>query len=183
MPTINNTYGRTATAEMIASSAIVFVRKARSEGYANKLTRLLIDEIAQELGISSSRWTFSTVVKIAERNAALMDETHLLDLSPSPAAAAPPPDPAAETPAAPSSTPTAPRPTNKRRTKYQMTHAPVRTLENKCTSTDLDARGLCTACGRLLSRRIAHNPNRTGSLGWTAHYGDGSTRFIAPSSS
>ena len=82
MPTINNTYGRIETAEMIATAAIVFVRKARAEGYANKLNALALDGIAQELGIDPKRWTWSTVIRIVKANAELMGETHLLDLDP-----------------------------------------------------------------------------------------------------
>lgn len=67
-----------------------------------------------------------------------------------------------------------------RRTKYQMTHRPVRVLEIKCTSTDRDSRGHCAACGRDVTRRVPHNPNWTGSLGWTAYYADGSTRQLPP---
>jgi hypothetical protein len=82
MTTINNSYGRIETAEMIASAAIVFVRQARAEGYANKLTAQTIDGMAQELGIDPKRWTWSTVIRIVKANAKLMGETELLDLDP-----------------------------------------------------------------------------------------------------
>lgn len=82
MTTINNTYGRIETAEMIATAAIVFVRKARAEGYANKLNAEAIDGAASRLGIDPKRWTWSTAVRIVKANAKLMDETHLLDLNP-----------------------------------------------------------------------------------------------------
>lgn len=68
----------------------------------------------------------------------------------------------------------------KRRTKYQMTHLPVRVLEVKCTNMDRNDRGHCTSCGRILSRRVPHNPNYSGSLGWIEHYADGSTRQLPP---
>ena len=80
MATINNTYGRTETARMIAMSAVVFVRRARAEGYANKLNAEALDGAAQRLGIDPRRWTWSTAVRLAKAEVHLMDETDLLDL-------------------------------------------------------------------------------------------------------
>jgi hypothetical protein len=66
--------------------------------------------------------------------------------------------------------------TAKRRTKFQMTHPPVRVTENFCPDTALDDRGRCITCGRVLSRRVPHKPNTDGQFGWTEHYADGTTR-------
>lgn len=69
----------------------------------------------------------------------------------------------------------------KRRTRYQMTHAPVRVSMNFCTGTELDSsKRFCATCERPLKRRVSHYPRINGSFGWTAHYGDGSTRELAP---
>lgn len=70
-----------------------------------------------------------------------------------------------------------------RRTSYQLGHRPVSVLQVKCTNTDLDGNNQCTSCGRWLRRRAPHNPNVTGSLGWTEHYADGSTYLIPPGES
>jgi hypothetical protein len=67
-----------------------------------------------------------------------------------------------------------------RRTRYQSSRYPVRTLEVKCTTTTRNEHELCTACGRWLKRRVAHNPNVTGSLGWVEYYSDGSTYQVPP---
>jgi hypothetical protein len=67
-----------------------------------------------------------------------------------------------------------------RRTKYQRTHYPVKTLQVKCSNLVLDEGGQCTECRRLLHRRVPHNPNVIGSLGWTEHYADGSTYHVEP---
>lgn len=80
MATVNNSRSRTETADMIATAAIVFVRQARAEGYANKLTKETLDGVACELGISPSRWTWSTAVKMVRANAASMGEIHLVEL-------------------------------------------------------------------------------------------------------
>jgi hypothetical protein len=70
---------KTQNAETIALEARVFVRKARREGSANKLTRHLIQETAERLHISGEDYSVRTVQTILRREAALMGETHLLD--------------------------------------------------------------------------------------------------------
>jgi hypothetical protein len=67
-----------------------------------------------------------------------------------------------------------------RRTKYQRDHCPTSVVQVKCTSTELDAGGICTACGRWLKRRGPHNPNTNGALGWIENYADDSTFQVAP---
>jgi hypothetical protein len=73
---------RSEIADMVATSAIVFVRRARADGCVNKLTRQLLYEIAQELDLDpETEFSIRTAISIAKRNAALMGETSLLDLS------------------------------------------------------------------------------------------------------
>jgi hypothetical protein len=67
-----------------------------------------------------------------------------------------------------------------RRTAYQRTHYPTRIIQMKCVNLELDEDDLCTACGRWLQRRVVHNPNVIGSLGWVEHYADGSTYHVEP---
>lgn len=67
-----------------------------------------------------------------------------------------------------------------RRTKYQSSHYPKSVVEVKCTNLELNDRDMCTACGRWLKRRVKHNPDVTGSLGWIENYADGSTYQVAP---
>lgn len=69
-----------------------------------------------------------------------------------------------------------------RRTRYQMTHYPVRVLEVLCTSrAPLDDQWCCPDCGRHLQRGGRdHKPNRIGSLGRVEYYADGSTRHLTP---
>jgi hypothetical protein len=62
-----------------------------------------------------------------------------------------------------------------RRTAFQRSHHPIKVVERKCRNTEISEDGLCTSCSRELNRRVAHLPNRTGELGWTEHYSDGST--------
>ena len=63
-------------------------------------------------------------------------------------------------------------------TAYQKTHHPVRKLENKCHVMTLSSTGagFCHKCSRVLYRAGSHNPNQTGSFGYTLYYADGSTR-------
>lgn len=60
-----------------------------------------------------------------------------------------------------------------KRTSYQRSHHPIKVVEHKCCNTVTDEDGLCTSCGRYLSRKAAHLPNNTGELGWTEYYADG----------
>lgn len=80
---------RTEIAEMVATGAIVFVRRARADGCVNMLTRELLYAIAQELDLDpETEFSIRTAISIAKRNAALMGETRLLDLSRRPSATA-----------------------------------------------------------------------------------------------
>lgn len=71
---------RMQNAERIALEARVFVRKARRAGHANKITRDLIYDMAEELGISDADYSVRTVKTLLRREAVLMGETDLLDL-------------------------------------------------------------------------------------------------------
>jgi hypothetical protein len=71
---------RTQVAETIATSAIVFVRRARRNGCTNKVTRDLIHDTATELGIGGDEYSVRTVETIIRRDAARMGETHLLEI-------------------------------------------------------------------------------------------------------
>ncbi|WP_216907639.1 hypothetical protein [Nocardia noduli] len=59
----------------------------------------------------------------------------------------------------------------------------VKRTEARCYNTDVSTSGLCTACGRhtdaVSSERDGHTPEVSGSLGYVAHYRDGSTRTIS----
>lgn len=76
--------------------------------------------------------------------------------------------------------------TSTAKTAYQRTHAPTKRIEVKCTGRQCDVQGRCITCGRVshatwqMHFTHDHKPNEIGSLGWVAHYGDGSTRYIGP---
>src|SRR5579862_6478630 len=53
-------------------------------------------------------------------------------------------------------------------TNFQKTHRPIRCIENKCNGSLMSSKGgRCCKCGRYLERKVPHNPNVTGSLGYT----------------
>lgn len=69
-----------------------------------------------------------------------------------------------------------------RRTRYQMTHRPTRTVEVLCTSRKpLDSHGFCPDCLRYLARGGRdHHPNAGGLFGYVEYYADGTTRTLPP---
>ncbi len=71
---------RTQNAETIATAVIVFVRRARRDGCANKVTRDLIHDMATQRGIGGDEYSVRAVTTILRRNATQMGETHLLDI-------------------------------------------------------------------------------------------------------
>lgn len=71
---------RTQVADMVATNAIVFIRRARANGCVNTLTRDVLYEIAQELNLSpETDFSIRTAISIAKRNAERKGETNLLD--------------------------------------------------------------------------------------------------------
>ncbi|TMR11726.1 hypothetical protein ETD86_34725 [Nonomuraea turkmeniaca] len=72
----------------------------------------------------------------------------------------------------------------KRRTKYQATHHPIKVAEVECPEVDaFESQGRrfrCTVCGRVLQRRVRHQPGEDGKFGYIEHYRDGSTYFVEP---
>lgn len=71
---------RTQVANEIAIAAFVFVRQSRREGHANKITDLLLWEVADARGyISEADFSIRTVKRLAREHAQLTHEEHLID--------------------------------------------------------------------------------------------------------
>jgi hypothetical protein len=69
---------RMQNAERVVRETFVSVRRARREGFSDLVTRDAMWEIASELPIGD--FSMRTAVRLARREAELMDEMHLLDL-------------------------------------------------------------------------------------------------------
>lgn len=69
---------RTETAESIAISVRVFVRKARSNGCTNMVTDLAIQETAQNLGIHGDAYSMRTVWMIVRRDSKAAGEMAMI---------------------------------------------------------------------------------------------------------
>lgn len=59
-------------------------------------------------------------------------------------------------------------------TTFQQKHKYASKVEHKCDG-NLDSEGTCKKCGRILTKKGTHSPDRTGSLGYTYKFADGST--------
>lgn len=70
---------RKRNAEELAIAAVVFVRKARKNGYANLITVHTIQELAEVRGISGDDYSVRTVKTLIRQSAKRMNETHLID--------------------------------------------------------------------------------------------------------
>lgn len=72
-----------------------------------------------------------------------------------------------------------------KRTAYQAKHRPFKVTEVECPDIDAfeshgEKRIRCTTCGRVLRRRVRHQPGEDGKFGYIEHYRDGSTYFVEP---
>jgi hypothetical protein len=70
---------RKQNAEELAIAAVVFVRKARKNGYSNLITVHTILEMAEERGIDGNDYSVRTVKTLIRQSAQRQNETHLID--------------------------------------------------------------------------------------------------------
>lgn len=77
---VTTSRSRLDVAEEIVIGAFVFVRQARAAGHSNLVTRLLLEEIAEERGLRGDvDYSLRTAMRLARERAALVGETHLID--------------------------------------------------------------------------------------------------------
>lgn len=65
-----------ANTEMVVTHAFVFTRRARAEGFSNKIARITLDEVAQEHNIT--KWDYKLAERLVLDHAYLMGEWDLL---------------------------------------------------------------------------------------------------------